>query len=419
MYMCMYIRLCLSVVNRDLEEAHKEKERQRKLKTLSKAMEKEKKAEEEANRKALRAKRKAARESAKAEKKEMERLQKLQQEREVEEKKRNDDSKNDNDNNNQTAGNGDGDGNDQNVHTMKNRESIMPLSAPIDDDGSNTHTINESGTISAGSTATSKPKVIKSHTSTKAGFLSPKPELSYRQLRPSIIGRHRHMLSTIDTVTMSSIGDSAGIDSGNGARSSLAKSSGGGEMNSNIMGASILTTMTALSSAATENTAVGASSETGYSYTTSNTTSNLTATTTTTASKRARRQGINTGDANTKGISVENLLNTRQPGVAAKLKLDAQMIEARQKMMREAKSIRKRAQQERIELMVWRDTLNRTLDPLSKEQSEHVWPRDVLFRYLMAMEKLQNNNKEFQDLQYLAAIGIHQLYEKETRNDLG
>ena len=41
--------------------------------------------------------------------------------------------------------------------------------------------------------------------------------------------------------------------------------------------------------------------------------------------------------------------------------------------------------------------------------TQSMWPRDVLLRYLLAMEELENNQKEYSELQMLAAATLHQL----------
>lgn len=60
----------------------------------------------------------------------------------------------------------------------------------------------------------------------------------------------------------------------------------------------------------------------------------------------------------------------------------------------------------------WENIVRQTLASLDVKKTEHLWPRDTLFRYLQVMEKLQNNVKEYQDLNYLCSIALHNLYDK-------
>jgi nitrogen fixation/metabolism regulation signal transduction histidine kinase len=90
---------------------------------------------------------------------------------------------------------------------------------------------------------------------------------------------------------------------------------------------------------------------------------------------------------------------------------------------------------DRNELLSWQRVVTRTLVGLAAKTSEHIWPRDTLFEYLRAMEQMQNNIKEYQDLQYLAgnhhfiftsltylilmmcwlvAIALHEMYSHRT-----
>ena len=45
------------------------------------------------------------------------------------------------------------------------------------------------------------------------------------------------------------------------------------------------------------------------------------------------------------------------------------------------------------------------------KQTETLWPRDTLFDYLQALERLQENVKEYQELQHMAAVALMQIYD--------
>eukprot|EP01006_Ploeotia_vitrea_P035644 TRINITY_DN65915_c4_g1_i1.p1 TRINITY_DN65915_c4_g1~~TRINITY_DN65915_c4_g1_i1.p1 ORF type:complete len:679 (+),score=323.55 TRINITY_DN65915_c4_g1_i1:55-2091(+) len=69
-----------------------------------------------------------------------------------------------------------------------------------------------------------------------------------------------------------------------------------------------------------------------------------------------------------------------------------------------------RVRDEQQEMDRWHNLVQRTLMALSmNRQPESVWPRHTLFRYLRTMERLQNNLREYQELQYLTAFAVHQL----------
>ncbi|ORY61817.1 hypothetical protein LY90DRAFT_505530 [Neocallimastix californiae] len=51
----------------------------------------------------------------------------------------------------------------------------------------------------------------------------------------------------------------------------------------------------------------------------------------------------------------------------------------------------------------WENTISNTLNGLLSKQKETIWPRDTLFKYLQIMENLQENMKEYQELQLIAA----------------
>ncbi|KAJ3327410.1 Cysteine protease atg4b [Blyttiomyces sp. JEL0837] len=50
----------------------------------------------------------------------------------------------------------------------------------------------------------------------------------------------------------------------------------------------------------------------------------------------------------------------------------------------------------------WEATVAETLTALAGTQSETMWPRDTLFKYLQVMENLQENMKEYEELQLLS-----------------
>lgn len=50
----------------------------------------------------------------------------------------------------------------------------------------------------------------------------------------------------------------------------------------------------------------------------------------------------------------------------------------------------------------WETTVQETLGALAGKQLETMWPRDTLFRYFQIMENLQENMKEYQELQLMA-----------------
>jgi len=59
----------------------------------------------------------------------------------------------------------------------------------------------------------------------------------------------------------------------------------------------------------------------------------------------------------------------------------------------------------------WENTISNTLNGLLGKQKETIWPRDTLFRYLQIMETLQENMKEYQELQLIAASILLTLQE--------
>ncbi|KAI9366044.1 Ion transport protein-domain-containing protein, partial [Zopfochytrium polystomum] len=59
----------------------------------------------------------------------------------------------------------------------------------------------------------------------------------------------------------------------------------------------------------------------------------------------------------------------------------------------------------------WEQTVAETLAALEGSQAETMWPRDTLFQYLQVMESLQENMKEYEELQLLARSAILELHD--------
>ncbi|KAI8804223.1 Ion transport protein-domain-containing protein [Cladochytrium replicatum] len=60
----------------------------------------------------------------------------------------------------------------------------------------------------------------------------------------------------------------------------------------------------------------------------------------------------------------------------------------------------------------WESTVAETLTAFSGKQTETMWPRDTLFKYFQVMENLQENMKEYQELQLLAAWTLMELQDE-------
>ncbi len=56
------------------------------------------------------------------------------------------------------------------------------------------------------------------------------------------------------------------------------------------------------------------------------------------------------------------------------------------------------------EPLTWDANMSRLMKALADSQPETTWPRDTLFKYYQCMEKLQENMKEYQELQMLAGF---------------
>ena len=54
----------------------------------------------------------------------------------------------------------------------------------------------------------------------------------------------------------------------------------------------------------------------------------------------------------------------------------------------------------------WDETVGKTLQAIGARKHETMWPRDTLFKYLQTMETLQENLKEYQELQVMAARAL-------------
>jgi cation channel sperm-associated protein 2 len=65
----------------------------------------------------------------------------------------------------------------------------------------------------------------------------------------------------------------------------------------------------------------------------------------------------------------------------------------------------------------WDAMVGKTLDALQGLQADYIWPRNTLFNYLRTMEQLQNNLKEYEDLQALSAVAVSELYELRKKED--
>eukprot|EP00163_Fabomonas_tropica_P029381 TRINITY_DN626_c0_g1_i15.p1 TRINITY_DN626_c0_g1~~TRINITY_DN626_c0_g1_i15.p1 ORF type:complete len:495 (-),score=101.10 TRINITY_DN626_c0_g1_i15:64-1548(-) len=59
----------------------------------------------------------------------------------------------------------------------------------------------------------------------------------------------------------------------------------------------------------------------------------------------------------------------------------------------------------------WDETVTKTLQALAARKVETMWPRDTLFQYLQTMESLQENVREHQMLQQLAAYALHSMHD--------
>ncbi|KAJ3211479.1 Cation channel sperm-associated protein 2 [Dinochytrium kinnereticum] len=59
----------------------------------------------------------------------------------------------------------------------------------------------------------------------------------------------------------------------------------------------------------------------------------------------------------------------------------------------------------------WEATVGETLAGLASSQSETMWPRDTLFKYLQLMENLQENMKEYEELQLLASCALLEIHD--------
>ncbi|KAL7746629.1 Cation channel sperm-associated protein 2 [Sorochytrium milnesiophthora] len=59
----------------------------------------------------------------------------------------------------------------------------------------------------------------------------------------------------------------------------------------------------------------------------------------------------------------------------------------------------------------WNNIVEETLYALGGQQTETLWPRDTLFRYLQLMESLQENMRELNELQVLAIAHLLQMFD--------
>mmetsp|Transcript_42260 Transcript_42260/g.68537 ORF Transcript_42260/g.68537 Transcript_42260/m.68537 type:complete len:461 (-) Transcript_42260:161-1543(-) len=63
------------------------------------------------------------------------------------------------------------------------------------------------------------------------------------------------------------------------------------------------------------------------------------------------------------------------------------------------------------EAMNWQEIISKTLPALASRNKETNWPRDTLFTYLQTMENLQENMKEYEELQQLAAWALYEIHD--------
>ncbi|ORZ33335.1 Ion transport protein-domain-containing protein [Catenaria anguillulae PL171] len=59
----------------------------------------------------------------------------------------------------------------------------------------------------------------------------------------------------------------------------------------------------------------------------------------------------------------------------------------------------------------WEATIRETLSALAAKSEETMWPRDTLFRYFQLMESLQENMREYQELQMMANSVLLELHD--------
>ena len=59
----------------------------------------------------------------------------------------------------------------------------------------------------------------------------------------------------------------------------------------------------------------------------------------------------------------------------------------------------------------WETVGEKALASLVSKTSSTLWPRDTLFKYFQTMDRLQENMKEFQELQNLGALALLNIHD--------
>jgi len=58
---------------------------------------------------------------------------------------------------------------------------------------------------------------------------------------------------------------------------------------------------------------------------------------------------------------------------------------------------------------LWDTNIKQLFESIASSKSETLWYRDVLFKYFLTMEQLQENMKEYQELTRLAGLAITEM----------
>ncbi len=61
----------------------------------------------------------------------------------------------------------------------------------------------------------------------------------------------------------------------------------------------------------------------------------------------------------------------------------------------------------------WQAVVEQNLTDLAKNEKYHFWSRDTLFRYLIIMEAIQENNKERQEILAMIAQTLVQILDTQ------
>ncbi|ORX83476.1 hypothetical protein BCR32DRAFT_266947 [Anaeromyces robustus] len=124
-------------------------------------------------------------------------------------------------------------------------------------------------------------------------------------------------------------------------------------------------------------------------------------------SQEVRRNSNHDSNSNNlDNISTKNLNNIDMVNTASNDKImddikDSDIIETIQRLLIVSNRISQG----------WENTISSTLNGLLGKQKDTIWPRDTLFKYLQIMENLQENMKEYQELQLIAASILLTLQE--------